>query len=153
VSQHLSDIHLQVLVFMSLLGEADEHDVAHVSDLPAEDCEAEFLDLATTGLAKWGGGSHGWTITDLGRAEHAKRVQRELVKIDARPLVQTTFDAVSAAGDDHATVLSATDELVARMRRFGAYSRRLTSAADGSGDEKWSDVRDMLLRDLEITLS
>ncbi|MFC6153948.1 hypothetical protein [Nocardioides yefusunii] len=161
MTQHLTDIHLQVLVFMSLLGEATEYDVAHVSDLPAEDCEAEFLDLAATGLAKWGGGSAGWRITDLGRAEHAKRVRRELDALEhdepgTEALVRATLDAVTRAGgdsgDDQAAVLAATDALVARMRRFGAYSRRLAAAARGEGDEKWADVRDMLVTDLELTL-
>lgn len=153
MSQHLSDIHLQVLVFMSLLGEATEHDVAHVSDLPAEDCEAEFLDLATTGLAKWGGGSAGWRITDLGRAEHARRVQAELAQLGLRADVQAALDAVTAAGEDHPSVLSATDALVARMRRFGAYSHRLAAADAGEGDETWAHVRDMLVTDLTITLA
>lgn len=152
VSQHRSDIHLQVLVFMSLLGEATEFDVAHVSELPPEDCEAEFLDLATDGLAKWGGGSAGWRITDLGRAEHARRVRAELDALGLRDEVQAALDAVTAAGEDHGAVLAATDALVARMRRFGAYSHRLVAADAGEGDEKWAEVRDMLVTDLTITL-
>lgn len=149
---HLTDIHLQVLVFMSLLGEATDEEVAHVSDLPPEDCEAEMLDLATTGLAKWGGGSAGWTITDLGRAEHARRVVAELAAIGLRDEVQAAYAAIGDAGDDHDAVLAATESLVARMRRFGAYARRLRDAAAGAGDEQWADVRDQLLTDLRITL-
>ena len=151
-AQHLTDMHLQVLVFMSLIGEGTEHDVAHVSDVAAEDCEAEFLDLAATGLAKWGGGSAGWRITDLGRSEHAERVQAELAQVGLEELVRSTYEAVVSAGGDRDAVLAATDALVARMRRFGAYSRRLVAAADGTGDEAWRDVRDMLVRDLAITL-
>lgn len=161
--QHLTDMHLQVLVFMSLIGEGTEHDVAHVSDVAAEDCEAEFLDLAATGLAKWGGGSAGWRITDLGRTEHAERVQAELAELGLGAFVRQAYDAVLAADDDRDAVLSATAALVARMRRFGAYARRLAAASeagpegctgDGAGDgaEDWHEVRDMLVRDLAITL-
>ena len=124
----------------------------HVSDLPPEDCEAEMLDLAATGLAKWGGGSAGWTVTDLGRAEHARRVVAELAALGLRDQVQAAYDAVLAGGDDHDAVLAATEELVSRMRRFGGYARRLRDAAAGAGDERWDGVRDQLLTDLRITL-
>lgn len=141
---------------MSLLGEANEFQVSHVSDLPPEDCEAEMLDLANNGLARWGGGSAGWTITDLGRAEHAKMVQRELAALGLRDEVQTSYDALLAAGDDHDAVQAAADDLTMRMRRFGAYSRRLRAASTGTcepgWEETWEHVRDQLLADLRITL-
>lgn len=141
---------------MSLLGEASEHEVSHVSDLPPEDCEAEMLDLANTGMAKWGGGSAGWTITDLGRAEHTRAVARELAALGLRDEVQGAYDALLAAGDDHDAVQTAADELAARMRRFGAYTRRLRAASTGAfepgWEETWESVRDQLLTDLRITL-
>lgn len=155
-SPHLSDIHLQVLVFISLLGEASDEQVSHVSDLPPEDCEAELLDLANNGMARWGGGSADWTVTDLGRAEHAKQVARELAGLGLRDEVQAAYDAVLAAGDDHPGVERAAEALAGRMRRFGAYVRRLRAASTGTfepgWEEKWDEVRDQFLADLRITL-
>lgn len=152
VTQHRTDIHLQVLTYLSLLDETTLDELAYVSELPDSDCEAELMDMAAVGTAKWGKGPDAWVVTDAGRAEHARGVVAELEGLGLRPLVQETYDVVSAWADDHGAVQAATEKLAARMRRFAGYAHRLSAAAAGEGPEPWERVVSLLRDDLAVTL-
>lgn len=152
VTQHLTDIHLQVLTYLSLLGETTLDELAYVSELPDSDCEAELMDMAAVGTAKWGTGPDAWVVTDAGRAEHVAGVRAELEALGLRSLVQETFDVVRAWADDHAAVQTAVAGLAARMRRFAGYGHRLEAAAAGQGPEEWDRVVTLLQADLSATL-
>lgn len=152
VTQHLTDIHLQVLTYLSLLGETTLDELAHVSELPESDCEAELMDMAAAGTAKWGQGPDAWVVTDAGRAEHVRGVTAETEQLGLRPLVQETHDVVAAWADDHAAVQAATEKLAARMRRFAGYAHRLAAASAGQGPKTWDRVVGLLRADLALTL-
>lgn len=152
MTQHLTDIHLQVLTYLALLEETDLSELAYVSELPDSDCEAELMDMAAVGTAKWGNGPDAWVVTDAGRAEHARGVAAELEQVGERTLVSQTLDVVSAWSDDHAAVAEAVARLAARMRRFAGYSHRLEAAAQGRGPEEWDRVVALLTKDLAATL-
>lgn len=152
VTQHLTDIHLQVLTYLALLEETDLDELSYVSELPDSDCEAELMDMAAAGTAKWGNGPDAWVVTDAGRAEHARGVTAELEKVGARELVAQTHDVVTHWGDDQAAVAEAVVRLAARMRRFAGYGHRLEAAAEGRGPEKWDRVVALLKKDLATTL-
>lgn len=152
VTQHLTDIHLQVLTYLSLLGETTLDELSYVSELPDSDCEAELMDMAAVGTAKWGNGPDAWVITDAGRAEHAKGVVAELESVGLRPLVQETHDVVATWADDRAAVRAATEKVAVRMRRFAGYLHRLDAADAGQGPESWERVVALLKLDLATTL-
>lgn len=152
VTQHLTDIHLQVLTYLSLLGETTLEELSYVSELPDSDCEAELMDMAAVGTAKWGKGPDAWVVTDAGRTEHAKGVARELEQVGLRPQVQETYDVVSTWADDHEAVRAAVERLASRMRRFAGYVHRLDAAAAGRGPESRERVVELLRADLATTL-
>ena len=149
---HLTDIHQQVLTYLSLLGETTLEELSYVSELPDSDCEAELMDMASVGTARWGNGPDAWVITESGRAEHAARVARELAALGLEAEVRRAYAALTQQPDDRAAVQEVAAQLASRMRRFGGYTHRLAAADAGTGPESWERVVEQLRRDLAVTL-
>lgn len=149
---HLTDIHLQVLTYLSLLGETTLDELSYVSELPQSDCEAELMDMAAAGTARWGQGPDAWVVTDAGRAEHATGVHREMLRLGVEDEVRRAYAGLAAADEDRGAVRDAVAQLVTRMRRFGGYVHRLEAAGAGRGPESWERIVEQLRRDLALTL-
>lgn len=149
---HLTDIHLQVLTYLSVLGETTLDELSYVSELPDSDCEAELMDMAAVGTAKWGNGPDAWVVTDAGRAEHAVKARQELAQLGAEEDVRRAYGVVVEQAEDHGAVQAAAADLAARMRRFAGYTHRLASAAAGEGPETWERIVGHLRHDLAVTL-
>ncbi|WP_110241053.1 hypothetical protein [Nocardioides gilvus] len=151
-SPHLTDIHLQVLTYLSLLGETTLDELSYVSELPESDCEAELMDMAVVGTAKWGNGPDAWVVTDAGRAEHATKVHDEMSRLGVEDDVRRAYGVLASATEDRDAVPEAAAQLASRMRRFAGYTHRLAAAAAGQGPESWERVVGQLHTDLAITL-
>lgn len=149
---HLTDIHLQVLTYLSLLGETTLDELSYVSELPDSDCEAELMDMAAVGTAKWGNGPDAWVVTDAGRAEHAAKAHQELTRLGVEDDVRRAYGVVVEQAADHAAVQFAAADLASRMRRFAGYTHRLAAAAAGEGPETWERIVGHLREDLAVAL-
>ncbi|MEU8200305.1 transcriptional regulator [Streptosporangium sp. NPDC049046] len=88
-----TDTGLSVLHALRCSGASGLTRLAGTTGLGESDVESELIDLAVAGLVTYAGGDFGgWSLTDVGRAVNAERLNAELESAGARAAVQAAFD-------------------------------------------------------------